>query len=59
MATLYYEIEPNTVFMTLGEYFVPGKTYFISPDLYNSELPDGSKVSDKCKSAKVVTSHPG
>jgi hypothetical protein len=59
MTTVCYEIVPSAVFVALGEYFVPGRTYYVSPGTYESILVDGSKLSSKCKSAKPLTSHPG
>jgi hypothetical protein len=59
MPTVCYEIMPSTVFTALGEYFVPGRTYYVSPYTYELTLADGSKLSSKCKTAKPLTSHPG
>jgi hypothetical protein len=47
----YYQVTVNTVFTTANMVFMPGKTYVVSQEIYDSTLSDGSKFSEQCATA--------
>lgn len=53
----YYKINPKKVFSIadVGR-FIPGRTYWVTPGLYNTKLDDGSTVADNCASAMPTES---
>jgi len=55
---LYYKVTVKLPFTTANMVFVPGKTYWVDPDIYNSTLTDGSKFSSNCETVTETFSHP-
>jgi hypothetical protein len=47
-----YKVKVNTVFLAHNEMFYPAHDYWVSPDIYNSTLPDGRKFMDLCVEAQ-------
>jgi hypothetical protein len=55
---LYYLVTVNTAFTVAQTDFVPGKTYWVSPDIYNSTLDDGSTFASHCITANEAYTSP-
>jgi hypothetical protein len=55
---LYYKVTVSTVFTTADTYFTPGQVFWVTPDIYNSTLPDGSTFASKCITAQPQSTHP-
>jgi hypothetical protein len=54
----YYQVTVNVAFTTANEVFLPGKTYYVSQEVYDSTLTDGSKFSERCVSVSPIYNHP-
>lgn len=57
----YYRVTVKAFFMAHNEYFQPGTTYWVTPDMYNGQIPDGRNFKDLCVSAEIeppVTQNP-
>ena len=49
----YYRVTVKVMFMAFNEYFTPGVTYWVTPEMYDGQIPDGRAFKDLCLTADL------